>query len=261
MKRTKELIGLVPAAGYGTRLPSLVSSKEVYPIKKNEVDSRVSASYLLEGYREAGVTQSYIIIRKGKWDIPEYLGDGSSVGLNLSFVVTDGTEGVPQSLDIAYPFFRRAKVLLGFPDTLFRPTNVFSELLKKQKSTKADIVLGLFQAGDPTHVDMVELNNNGSIKNIIVKPERSSLKYLWAMAVWTPAFSDFLHEYLKSFKQKKNNKSSVDIVRKELSIGDVIQAAINEKMPTSSVIFDQGSFLDIGTPRGLANIEAFLKSS
>ena len=76
----RQVVGLVPAAGSGKRIAPLPCSKELFPIGfqlangKSEPRAKVVSQYLLEKFRIAGITTAYIVLRKGKWDIPAYFG-------------------------------------------------------------------------------------------------------------------------------------------------------------------------------------------
>ena len=142
----REVIGLIPAAGKASRLPSLPCSKELYPIgyDSRNFSPKVVSQYLLESMRIADIKKAYIILRKGKWDIPAYFGDGKMLDMHLGYLIMDLPYGVPYTLDQAYPFVKEAKVALGFPDIIFEPEDVFVRLLEKQKESNANIVLGLF---------------------------------------------------------------------------------------------------------------------
>ena len=69
---------------------------------------------------------------------------------------------------------------------------------------------------------------------------------MWGIAVWTPAFTQFLHEYLIPLKADGNFSQ-----QPELPIGDIIQAAIIKGLRVEAEPFPDGSYLDIGTPEDL----------
>jgi glucose-1-phosphate thymidylyltransferase len=243
MNSQKEIVGLIPAAGFASRIAShLTCSKEVHPISLGDGKMRVASSFLLESFQETTATKSYIILRKGKWDIPENLLDGRAAGIPLAYIVSESTRGVPYTLDKAYPFINDNTILLGFPDIIFEPLDAFTQLLNQQQVTGADLVLGLFKTDKPEKADMVVFDKNGRLKDIVIKPERSQQIYTWIIAVWTPAFTKFMHSHLN------DKNSSLQHTQGELHIGDVVRAAIKADMKTSYVQFDSGSFLDIGTP-------------
>ncbi len=86
---------------------------------------------------------------------------------------------------------------------------------------------------------------------IVIKPISTKLRYSWIIAVWTPVFTQFMHEYLRQYLfDKKEIKDRKKIV-KEIFVGDVVQAAIDNNIIAETVSFENGSFLDIGTPNDL----------
>ena len=161
--------------------------------------------------------------------------------------------GVPYTLDQASPFIEAAMVALGFPDIIFQPNDAFEKLLAHQGKTGADIVLGLFPTSQPHKMDMVELGKTGHVRSIKIKPKRTKLLYAWAIALWTPVFTRFMHDYVLS-KKTMCEKAIMDGNagdQNEVYVGDVIQAALQNEMKVDAVIFKDGSCLDIGTPEDL----------
>jgi len=256
----RKLIGLLPAGGKAARIAPLPCSKELYPIGFRHVDAsgnlrpKVVCHYLLEKMRLAGTTNAYIILRKGKWDIPAYLGNGKMVDMHLAYLMMNVPFGVPYTLDQAYPFIQNATVVFGFPDIIFQPDDAFLQLLSRQAESKADVVLGLFPAHHPHKVDMIDLDAHGRIRGIHIKPARTHLRYTWTIAVWTSQFTRFMHEYILSIQETQNDKNSGGAYgeeQQELFVGDVIQAAIHNDMQIDTVLFTDSTFLDVGTPEDM----------
>lgn len=245
-----EVLGLIPAGGQGKRLARLPCSKEVYPIGVRLFDQarsrqpKVACECLLEKMRFAGIIKAYIIIREGKWDIPAYFADGAGLAMHLGYLVVKPTPGPPYTLDAAYPFLRNEVVAFGFPDILFDGDDAFCHLLSHQAHCNADIVLGLFPADQPAEMDMVELGENGRVRDLVIQPAQTGLRHSWDIAVWTPTFTEFLHEYLAM------HRTSVAL-SPELSVGAVIQAAIRQKLRVEAVQVSEEPYLDIGPPQGL----------
>lgn len=256
MDDSGDTVGLIPAAGYATRISPLPCSKEIYPVKNSDGRPKTACSYLLESLPEANVNSAYLILRAGKWDIPAYLKDGAAFDLDLAYLVTEGTEGVPQTIDKAYPFIKGQRVAFGFPDILFHPSNAFKSLLEKQEKTGADLVLGLFEAEHPAKMDMVDFDEMGKLQDIIIKPDRSDLTFTWIMAVWKASFSKFLHDYLDQYSKEKLAEFETEERNSELHIGDIFREAIRKGLETSYIKFD-GSYLDIGTPEELEKASNF----
>jgi glucose-1-phosphate thymidylyltransferase len=252
----QEVIGLLPAGGQATRISPLPCSKELYPIgfwplKDGNLRPKVVSHYLLEKMRLAGIQKAYFVLRKGKWDIPAYFGDGAGLDLNLDmdlgYLMMRLPFGVPYTLDQAYPFVRDAIVALGFPDILFHPEDMFKRLLTHLSISKADVVIGVFPFENARKGGMVDFDAEGRVYKVIEKPVQSNLRYSWCTAVWTPTFTEFMHQYLITKTNKDTFKNS------ELPMGNVIQAAIENGLQVKAEVFEDESYLDIGTPEDLAH--------
>lgn len=248
MKSSENIVGLIPAAGFGSRLSPIPCSKELLPVgfqvhpEHGQAHPKVVSQYLLEHMQRADAKQVYFILRRGKWDIPDYFGDGSQLRLHVAYLVMQRPYGCPYSIDQAYTFIKQDRVLFGFPDILFEPEDAFQQLVQRQEATAADVVLGCFKVSLPHKWDMVEVETNGTVKSIFHKPVQSRLAYAWAIACWGPRFTEFMHTYLQQ------QEAGLKTTEAELSMGEVIQAAINHGLSVQSVCFGNGSCLDVGTP-------------
>jgi len=246
-----EVIGVIPAAGQATRLAPLPCSKELYPIgfgfSKAGESSRpkVVSHYLLEKMRFAGISKAYIVLRAGKWDIPAYFGDGSLLDMHLAYLTVGLSFGVPFTIDHAYPFVKHARVAFGFPDILFSPNDAFVKLLEREAQTRPDAVLGLCPSSHPAKDDAVEFDNNGIVRDLLLRRPDDAFRYSWAIALWTPSFTDFLHDYAKQ------NRASAGQAP-ELSVGHAIKAAVKAGLRLDAVVLSEEAYLDIGTPEDLA---------
>ena len=253
----QEIIGLIPAGGEAFRLQPLPCSKEIFPVGFYEEDQELRlrpkavCSYLLDRMSIAGVNKAFIVLRKGKWDIPTYLGDGKMYGFPLAYLFMDLPFGVPFTLDQAFPFVKDALVVFGFPDIIFEPRDAFPHLLNRNAKSSADVVLGLFPAHRPNKMDMVELDENNRITAIHIKPPKTDLRYTWIIAVWNANFTSFMHQYLlENLKTGDQGLLNAEANR-EMFIGEVIHAAITDGLQVEAEIFSDGRCLDIGTPEDL----------
>lgn len=250
---------MLPAGGQAIRIAPLPCSKELYPVsfQRNDKDGswrpKAVCINLLEKMRSAGIIKVYIILRDGKWDVPAYLGNGKILNMDFAYLIMRLPFGAPYTLDQAYPFVKDSLIAFGFPDILFKAQDAFVKLLERQKDTDADVVLGVFPVEESQKWDMVNICGDGRIKQILIKPIRSNLRYAWIIAVWTPVFTRFMHEYLSVFQETElhdNVRNNISKQR-ELFMGDVIQKAINNNLRVEGVIFPDSSCLDIGTPEDL----------
>jgi len=243
----REIIGLIPAGGQGTRIGPLPCSKEIYPIGFDySGDGRPKAvsRYLLEKMFIAGIKKAYIVLREGKWDIPAYLRDGKMLEMHLAYLIMDVPFGVPFTINQAFPFVKEAIVAFGFPDIIFEPDDIFVKLLKRLANNRCDMVLGLFPTDRPHNGDMVDVDHEGKIRNIVIKPQQTNLRFTWGVAVWTPVFTEFMHRYVRACETSAAEK-------KELFISEVVLAAVAGGLQVEAVIVSEQSFLDIGTPGDL----------
>jgi len=254
----QEVIGLLPVAGQATRLAPLPCSKELYPIGFQSVEGdslrpKVVCHYLLEKMRLAGISKAYLVLRSGKWDIPAYLGDGRILNMNLGYLMMRLPFGVPYTLDQAYPFVQNALIALGFPDILFQPDDAFKRLLARLAVSNADVVLGAVPFEQPHRGGMVDFDAEGRVRLVVEKPYQSNLRYSWCTAVWTPVFTEFMHQYLAAIQANRlhSDFSKTLSQQREIPMGDVIQAAIENGLRVEAEVFADGGYLDIGTPEDL----------
>jgi glucose-1-phosphate thymidylyltransferase len=251
-----DVIALIPAAGEARRLGPLPCSKELLAVgwhrEGGALQPKVVTQYLLERLRAAGIERAYLILRPGKWDIPAYLGDGAALGMGLEYLIMGPPYGSPYTLDQAYAFVAGRRIALGFPDILFEPADAYGRLLARQERSGAEVVLGLFPAQTPEKMDMVETDGRGRVREIHIKPRATALRLTWIIAVWTPAFTGFMHAYLAEILDAVRAGAYPDKDRpREPYVGDVLRAALRAGMVVETVRFEAGWCLDIGTPEDL----------
>lgn len=255
-----EIVGLIPAAGYGSRIGKLPCSKEIYPVgfgefpPKKGFRPRASCLYIMDKMRQAGIKKVYFVLREGKWDIPSYLGDGQALSLHIAYLMGGSPYGVPFTLDQAYPFLKDDVVALGWPDIILQGKNEYQQLLNWQNATKAQVVLGIFPADRPHKVDMVELDNLGRVREIVIKPTKTKLCFTWGMAIWTSEFSEFLHDFVLKVQPKAERAP-------EIFVGDVFRAAFQNGLKVEGVHVSKKPYIDIGTPEDLWRASRLFHSS
>jgi glucose-1-phosphate thymidylyltransferase len=239
------VIGIVPAAGKGTRLAPFPCAKELFPIGfqdymvKGQVEKRpkVVSQYIIENMREAGVTKILIIVGEGKQDVMEYYGDGSRFGLQIGYLYQERLDGMPSAINLARPWIGEATVLFGMPDTIIRPTTALKTLLADHEASGADLSLGLFPTDRPQKFGMVEIDDANRVLSTVDKPKHTSLKYMWGACCWTVKFMDLLDSFLASHNPDGREKV----------LGDVFNEALSSRFNVRGVTLDDGRYIDIGT--------------
>jgi glucose-1-phosphate thymidylyltransferase len=247
----REIVGVIPMAGQATRLGALPCSKELFPIGyRRDPDGservKVVSHYLLDSMRMAGIERAFLVLRPGKWDIPTYYGDGALAGMNLAYLMVGLPYGPPYSIDQAYPFVKDCLVAIGFPDMICEPTEMFVDLRQHQAATNADLVLAVLPASRPEKTDMLEIDDQGRIRRLDIKPANTTLRYTWEVALWAPRFTEFMHNYLASIRPEFEHPDPA-LRRREIHVGHVVQAAIDSGLKVESVVFEAGRSIDTGT--------------
>ncbi|GAB4500576.1 MAG: sugar phosphate nucleotidyltransferase [Anaerolineales bacterium] len=252
MRKGKHLIGIIPAAGKGTRVAPLPGAKELFPIGFGEIDShgqkrkypKVVSQYLIDQMTVAGVEHIYMVISEDKADILRYYGSGKRFGARLAYLVVDELIGMPYTLNAAYPLVKDATVFFGMPDTIFQPANAFSLLLEQHQTTQADLTLGLFPTNQPWRFGMVEYDADHRLLACVDKPAHSDLKFMWGNACWGPQFSAFLNDEIETTLSKGT-------AGREIVLGDYFSKAVNAGLNVRVHPFHQGEYIDIGSPEDL----------
>lgn len=268
--RQQEVVAVLPAAGRSLRLTPLPCSKEILPVGLQVMPGlrgprlRVVSHYLLECLQKANIRKGYIVIRQGKWDIPAYWEDGRMLGMNLAYVVIESSGGPPDTIDRAYPFVKDKIVAFGFPDIILHPKDVFAKLLDRLDRSRGDVVLALFPAHDVQAMDMIDIDAALRVRAIHLKPRTTRLRYAWLCAVWTPVFTEFLHQFLRRVKQ--GQKAGVVGNRRidaqgDIPVGAVLKEAVKAKLKVEGVTFPTGRYTDIGTPQALSMAHRFVSPS
>jgi glucose-1-phosphate thymidylyltransferase len=252
-----DLVGVIPLAGAANRISPLPLSKELFPIgfgaygPDGEARAKPVCLYLLEQMRRGGVTRAFLVLRPGKWDVPAYLQDGSLVGLALSYLVMPHGYGVPYTVDQATPFVRGARIAFGYPDIIIEARDdVFACIAAEQRRTGADMVLAAFRSDDPENWGMIDFDADFRVHRTVEKPGRTHMTYTWGAAVWTPAFTRFLHHRLAELRPEVAARSAAG-VGTEVQIADIIQAAIHHGLVVRALPFAEGSLRDVGRPQTL----------
>jgi len=248
------LIGIIPAAGQAKRLPFLPFSKELFPIsylwegtdEQSELKLVHIIDCLISQMINAQIKKIFVIINKEKADIVRYLGNGKDFGCAFSYLIQEERRGMPDALNLAFPWVVNSTVVFGMPDTFFSPHNAFNLLLDYYNFSKVDVTLGLFPTDQPQKYGMVSLDRDNFLEYTIDKPASSDLKYMWGIACWGKAFSNFMNEYIKS-------SSATD----EVVLSEVFQSAKNFGLKINGFPFVNGKYMDIGTPKDLINGSSF----
>jgi glucose-1-phosphate thymidylyltransferase len=171
------MLGVIPAAGAGTRIQPLAFSKELLPVGVR-IDGgiehpRAVSEYLVERLITAGADRLCFVISPGKSDILEYYG-GNVEGVPVCYVVQPAPAGLCDAVFRSLPFVRPGEpVAVGLPDTVWFPRDALRTLPDDQ--------LGflLFPVQRPQLFDAVVTDERGRVVDIQVKVPQPTSSWIW----------------------------------------------------------------------------------
>ena len=121
----KKIVGIIPAAGKGTRLSPFPCPKELFPIGYQDYPvngalqkrPKVISQYLIENIINAGAERIIFILGEDKHDIMRYYGDGSRFGVDIAYLFQEKLLGMPYAMNLAKNWVNHDDVFFGMPDT------------------------------------------------------------------------------------------------------------------------------------------------
>ena len=234
-------VGVIPAAGLGTRLAPLGYPKELLPIVYRGGAGGVVPQPVviasLEQLRRAGVADCVVVIAEWKLELVRVLGERAA-GVGLSYVVRSVPRGLADALDATFAWVRDRDVCLVLPDTLVAPDDALARVKAELDASRADLVLGVFPTDHPELLGPVRIADDGRVLEVLDKPARTEVRNTWGMAAWSPRFTALLHEAVGA--------------QPEVVLGAVFDRAVKTGLHVRAVAFADGRFVDVGTPAGLA---------
>jgi dTDP-glucose pyrophosphorylase len=171
------MLGIVPAAGRGSRIQPLGFSKELLPVgsRVEGVVERPCAvsEYLVQRMIEGGADKICFVIGPGKSDILEYYAGGYGE-TSAVFVVQPTPAGLCDAIFRAAPLVRDDEpVLIGLPDTVWYPADGFCALPDDR------LAFLLFPVDHPEFFDAVVVDENDNVSEIQVKQLDAASNWVW----------------------------------------------------------------------------------
>jgi len=168
--------GIILAGGSGTRLYPLtkVTSKQLLPIYDKPMIFYPLSTLMLAGIRD-------ILIISTPSDTPrfhELLGDGSDMGINLSYAVQPSPDGLAQAFLIGEEFIGDDTCAMILGDNIFYGgwfRRNLSEAVKNAENGKATIFGYYVQ--DPERFGIVEFDDKRNVLSVEEKPKKPKSNY------------------------------------------------------------------------------------
>lgn len=230
-------IGLLPAAGRGTRLAAHWP-KELVEVGPGA--GRPLIGVALRALAEAGLDDAIVVVSPEKEQLLRArLGRGKEFGIGVHYTTQVRPVGLPDAIRAAATILGGQDVLLVLPDTVFTPVDVLRRLLVRAETTSADVLLGLFPTSDPSGLAPVEVDQAANVLNVYDKPLTSALRNTWGVAWWRAAFTRLCCEH------------AVAGGSTESTLSDVINAAVLAGFCVKAELFGDAIYCDAGTSGGL----------
>ncbi|MGN0805319.1 MAG: glucose-1-phosphate thymidylyltransferase RfbA [Candidatus Coproplasma sp.] len=240
--------GIILAGGSGSRLYPLtrVTSKQLLPVYDKPM-----IYYPLSVLMNAGIRDILIISTPNDTQrFKDLLGDGSNIGINLSYAVQPSPDGLAQAFIIGADFIGSDSVAMVLGDNIFAGHGLKKRLLSAvERAEKGDgaTVFGYY-VDDPERFGIVEFDNNGKAVSIEEKPQKPKSNYCVTGVYF---YDNRVVEYAKSLRPSK---------RGELEITDLNRIYLEQGDLHVEILGQGFTWLDTGTMESLLDASNFIKT-
>ena len=165
--------GIILAGGSGTRLYPLTKaiSKQVLPVYDKPMIYYPLSTLMLAGIRD-------ILIISTPRDVlvfQELLGDGSRIGICLSYAVQNEPKGLAEAFLIGRSFIGNERVALILGDNIFYG-QAFSSVLQQTVELPGATIFG-YWVNNPREYGVVEFDKDWNVLSLEEKPQKPKSNY------------------------------------------------------------------------------------
>lgn len=239
--------GIILAGGSGTRLYPITKgvSKQLLPVYDKPMIYYPLSVLMLAGIKE-------ILIISTPEDLPNFqklLGDGSEIGISLSYKEQPSPDGLAQAFIIGAEFIGTDDVCLVLGDNIFYG-HAFSGILQNAVNNAAkgkSTIFGYF-VNDPERYGVAEFDEKGSVTSIEEKPNDPKSNFA---VVGLYFYTNDVVEIAKKIKPS---------YRGELEITSVNQEYLKQQKLKVELLGRGFAWLDTGTHDSLMEAGGFIET-
>jgi glucose-1-phosphate thymidylyltransferase len=240
--------GIILAGGSGTRLHPLtqVVSKQLLPVYDKPMIYYPLSVLMLAGIQE-------ILIISTPQDLPNFkrlFGDGSQIGLKLSYVEQPSPDGLAQAFILGEEFIGSDDVCLVLGDNIFYGAglqNLLSNAVNIVSEKKEATIFGYY-VEDPERYGVAEFDEDGKVLSIEEKPIQPKSNFAVVGLYFYP---NSVVEIAKNVKPSH---------RGELEITTVNQEYLEQNKLNLQLMGRGFAWLDTGTHESLTEATEFVKA-
>lgn len=236
--------GIILAGGSGTRLYPVTKSisKQIVPIYDKPMIYYPLSTLMLTGIRD-------ILIISTERDISTYkdlFGDGSDLGIRLSYEIQYAPNGLAEAFIIGEDFIGKDNVALVLGDNIFYSSR-FSDTLHRVASMGSGATIFGYYVSNPDEFGVVEFDKNWNVLSLEEKPENPKSNYAIPGLYF---YDNNVVDIAKNVKPSKRGELEITSINEEY----------RKRGQLKVELFGRGmAWLDTGTHDGLLAASNFVQ--